>query len=132
MCEFISYIEKGRGKNKKTYFLTGEQVFNSVRGTALQEYTKSKDDLTGHGAIRWFYELEGGTERECTDFSKPDNFPTEIVEAIKKGEMRGFPFPRGLLSTPLDADYTAKCDALVKEMWDLFAIQENRNQVWRD
>ena len=54
-------------------------------------YPKIKDDIYGHGAIKEYYpELKDKKtciEKECTDFSKSDNFPKEIIEAIKKGKM---------------------------------------------
>jgi hypothetical protein len=51
LCDFCSWIEKG----DDILFLTGNDVFNSKRGLELQKYCKSKDDLTGHGAIRWYF-----------------------------------------------------------------------------
>jgi hypothetical protein len=108
MCDFISWIEKGG----EILFLTGNDVFNSNRGLELQKYCKSKDDLTGHGAIRFFFgtddkPIQGGTERECTNFSTPAKFPKQIVKAIKKGQMWGFEngLPRELLTAPAYAEY---------------------------
>ena len=108
MCEFISYIEK----NGEVLFLTGDDVFNTKRGKQLQKHCKSADDLTGHGAIRWYFgiddkPLEGGKERECTDFSSPANFPKPIVKAIKAGLMAGFKdgTPQELLTNPAWAEY---------------------------
>ena len=91
MCDFVSWIEK----DDEVLFLTGQDVFNTKRGKELQRYCGSKDDLTGHGAIRWYFgnhegnevvPLKGGKERECTDFSSPDKFPKQIVKSIKRGE----------------------------------------------
>ena len=99
-------------------FLSGEQVFNTPRGKELQEFCQSKDDLTGHGAIRWFYGLDSGEgkDQECTDFSSPKNFPAVIVEAIRAGKMAGFgDVPKGLLRGPLYKDYQAKGDPLDKD-----------------
>ena len=108
MCEFISYIEK----NGEVLFLTGDDVFNTKRGKQLQKHCKSADDLTGHGAIRWYFgiddkPLEGGKERECTDFSSPANFPKPIVKAIKAGLMAGFKdgTPQELLTNTARAEY---------------------------
>jgi hypothetical protein len=108
MCEFISYIEK----NGEVLFLTGDDVFNTKRGKQLQKHCKSADDLTGHGAIRWYFgiddkPLEGGKEQECTDFSSPANFPEPIVKAIKAGLMAGFKdgTPQELLTNPALAEY---------------------------
>jgi hypothetical protein len=154
MCEFVSWIEKRelvKGK-PKLYYLTGTQIFQTEKGKELQKWCKSKDDLVGHGAIRYFYGLESdeGTNQECTDFTKPLNFPRAIVKAIKDGEMRELGTPQGLLLKPkwdaIDKEYQTKWDAIYKEyqtkrdaidkeyqlaFWDLFAIKENRAEAWR-
>lgn len=128
MSEFASWIEK----DDRVYFLVANQIFNTTRGKALQKYCLSSDDYNGHGAIRYYYGFYGGDNRECTDFSTPNNFPPEIVDAIKKGKFKGVAsFPEVLLLLPLDDDYWAKCKLLYDEQWDLLAIPENRNPVWR-
>jgi len=101
MCEFVSWIEK----DGTLVYLTGEDVFNTKRGKELQEYCIDLDDLSGHGAIRWYYNFEGGKNFECTDFSAPDNFPAEIVEVIKSGKMRGMGLSKQLLTKPALAEY---------------------------
>jgi hypothetical protein len=110
MCEFVSWIEK----DGAILFLTGNDVFNTKWGKELREHCGNDDDLVGHGAIRYYYNLSSdtGINKECTDFTKPSNFPDEIVKAIKNGEMRGFSFPPGLLCKPLNEDYWAKLKAL--------------------
>ncbi len=98
MCEFVSWIEKKEGDKVKVYFLTGKQIFASPRGEAFRKWSGNQDDYTGHGAIRFYYDFEGGENKECTDFSMPDNFPDVIVRAIKRGDMAGFKaMPTGLL-----------------------------------
>ena len=124
MCDYISWIAKG----DEVLFLTGDDVFNTKRGRELQKYCISQNDLTGHGAIRWYFgkddkPLEGGKERECTDFSTPDNFPKIIVKAIKRGEMWGFKdgTPARLLTAPALAEYqkvTAPAEAEYQKVRD--------------
>jgi len=96
MSRFISWIEVGAGNIK---FLTGRDIFESDRGQLLQARTAARH-LVGHGSIRFYYRLRNdyGTNRECTDFSSPDNFPPDIVDAIRAGAFRGLGTPRGLLS----------------------------------
>ena len=97
MCEFISWIEK----EGTVLFLNPNDVYDTKRGKELQDYCKDNRDLIGHGAIKWFYSITTDVaERECIDFSSPNNFPPEIADAIKKGLMAGFdvPFPKGLLA----------------------------------
>lgn len=101
MCEFASWVEK----DDKVYFLTANQVFNTTRGKALQKYCGNSDDYVGHGAIRQYYNLKDGTNRECTDFSTPDNFPIEIADAIKGGKFRGITVVKELLTQPALAEY---------------------------
>ena len=112
MCEFISWIEKD-GKN---YFLTSADLA-SKRGIKLREHCGDDDDLVGHGALRWYYGgFEGGTKKECTDFSTPLNFPAEIVEAIKAGKFRGMGYPVGLLNEAARAEF----DKVVDPAWAEF------------
>ena len=153
MCEFVSWIEK----DDEVLFLTGEDVFHTKRGKELQKYCSSKDDLTGHGAIRWYFAkddipLQGGKEKECTDFSTPDNFPKAIVKAIKRGEMAGFQddIPLELLMASAWAEYEKVAASALAEyekvraparaeynkvsnnkFWALFADVNNRNPKWR-
>jgi hypothetical protein len=141
MCEFISWIEKGNA----VLFLTGEDVFHTKKGKELQKYCGSNRDYTGHGAIGYFYANEdgklmrGGTENGCTDFSTPDNFPPEIVKAIKLGQMRGLGIAPQLLTKPAWAEYdkvkqTAWAEyEKVKQtaFWDLFKVKKNRVEAWR-
>ena len=146
MCEFVSWVEK----DGKVFFLTGEDVFETKRGKELQKYCKSADDFPGHGAIRWYYNFTGGTDKECTDFSSPDNFPNEIVAAIKSGKMRGLSIEEQLLTRPAWAEYEKieqpawaeyeKIEQLAlaeykkirqSAFWDLSMNKKNRNKVWR-
>ncbi len=125
MCNFASWIEH----DNKVYFLTGNQVFNTLRGKALQEWCRNPDDHVGHGAIRYYYDLaEGvGENKECENFSKPGNFPPEIVKALKNGAMRGAPMPRGLLIDAIYAKCQPELDA-IKAKWqaELDAIDAKR------
>ena len=86
MCQRYSWIEKGG----KVIFLTADDVFKTKRGRALQKWDTCRDDRHGHGAIRWYYNFTGGIDKECTDFSTPKNFPSELQEAIVTGKMWGF------------------------------------------
>ena len=104
MCQFASWIEH-RGTVK---FLTYDLLHNTRRGKGLQEWSQNIiDDFNGHGAIRWFYGLapDEGVDRECTDFSTPDNFPSSIVDAIKKGKMRSMGIGLGLLTQQAMDEY---------------------------
>ena len=111
MCEFISWKEIKTKTGTEILFLTHDDIYNTSRGLELQKHT-TKDDFVGHGAIAFYYQIDAnkGTNKECTDFSTPDNFPPEIVAALKSGRMWGMVnfFPKGLLRAPLYADYKAK------------------------
>ena len=157
MCQFVSWIEK----DGAVLFLTGKQVYHTKRGKELRDYTKNTGDMVGHGAIRWFYEIDGGKDIECTDFRSPSNFPAVIIEAIKGGEMRGMGTPNGLLTRKAYAEYLKVCAAAYTEylkvsaaawaeyekvrnaasaeyekvidaaFWDLFDDPRNRRKKWR-
>ena len=101
MCEFASW----KVYNKKVYFLKDLDL-NTREGRKLLDKTVIAD-LCGHGAIESFYpELKGkGENKECTDFSSPDNFPLEIVEAIKDGKMTRFGIETVLLTESAWAEY---------------------------
>jgi len=103
MCEFVSWVEL----DNKIHFLTAKQIFGTLRGKELQRFCGNSDDYTGHGAIRHYYKIaqHSGINGECTDFSKPDNFPAEIVRAIKDGKFRGLAIPEELLTQQARAEY---------------------------
>jgi len=139
MCKFVSWIEK----DGVLWYLTDKDI-QSKRGKEYRDYNPCRDDDRGHGAIRWFYDLKGGKERECFDFSTPSNFPSEIVEAIKQGNFsRWFgPVPDGLLVAPLYAEYGAKVAPLYADYqakrapldyqtWLLVTESQNRSEAWR-
>jgi hypothetical protein len=108
MCEFVSWIEK----DGTVLFLTHADVYDTVRGKELQAFCKTKQDYVGHGVIRFFFELSetSGINKECTNFSSPNNFPTEIADAIKAGKMWGFGNPQGLLGKVALAKYNKVCN----------------------
>ena len=83
MCQFISW-KFYEGKN---YFLTNEDLDTKEGKKLLKSDVIA--DLYGHGALQSYYpELEHkGNNLECSDFSSPDNFPKEIVKAIKQGKL---------------------------------------------
>lgn len=93
MCEFLSWVEK----DKKIHFLTPELIYSTPRGKALQKFCQSTEDYLGHGAIKFYFDVEGGENKECTDFSIPDNFPPKIVKAIKSGDFKGFTFRKSVV-----------------------------------
>ena len=159
MCEFVSWIEV----KDKILFLTAYDIFETKQGRKLQACCQSPDDYMGHGAIRFFYEISSNTgiNRECTDFSSPDNFPPEIGKAIKEGKMRGLGLSKQLLLPRAWAEYKKIEQPALAEyekiqqsawaeyekieqpalaeyekirqpvFWDLFANPKNRVKKWR-
>ena len=116
MCEFISAV-KGTGKagNNKWYYLTHDLIHNTPTGQLLQQKYGGAD-LLGHSAIREYFALRDGWGEnwECTDFSTPNNFPDEIVSAIKRGEFRGLGHPSALLTEPAEKLYNETIDTAWK------------------
>jgi len=82
MCQFISWIEH----DNHNYFLTTKDLETKEGKKLLQKDVR--DDIQGHGAIRAYYpELKNmGINKECEDFSNPNNFPNDIIRAIKTGQ----------------------------------------------
>lgn len=81
MCKAISWIEK----NGEILFLDDDDIL-SKRGKKLIDYN-GNIDIQGHGAVRWFWDVKEGVNKECSDFSNPDNFPEKIVNKIIAGKM---------------------------------------------
>ena len=103
MCHFISWIDL----EGQLYYLTSKEL-RSKRGKELKEYLGSAyaDDVVGHGAIDWYYDLKGlGVHKECTNFSSPANFPDEIVRKIKSGAFMGMGVCPELLNKAALAEY---------------------------
>ena len=148
MCEFVSWVEhKG-----KVYFLTDRDL-ETRQGRDVIVYCGAnwQDDIKGHGAIREYYGIAGGTDHECTDFSDSDNFPPEIVEAIKEGQFRFFGVALGVLTESALVAYEevqnsalaayeevqkpawlAAYEAIKKStFWALAVKKDNRTNVWQ-
>jgi hypothetical protein len=102
MCQFVSWIEHGG----EVYYLKD----SDLKPKKFNEYKKYNprwyEDIMGHGAIRYFYpELKRGKERECTNFSTPNNFPVEIVKAIKEGKLSLIGIDINLLNSKGQSEY---------------------------
>lgn len=97
MCDFVSWVELPNGKHR---FLTREQL-ETQRGAELIEHVASREDLCGHGAIRWYYGIPDhmGANRECSWFRDKKFHPPEIVRAIETGLMEGIGRSIALLSS---------------------------------
>ena len=110
MCEFISWVEH----ENTLYYLTAN-LLNTKEGRDLKKFlgTAYAEDIKGHGAIERYFGIKG-KHHECTDFSSPNNFPAEIVKAMKAGAFRGIGIPDAsqVLTKKAYADYRSKRDAL--------------------
>ena len=96
MCHFVSW----KDLEGELYYLTCSDL-STKKGRELRKYlgTKFADDIMGHGAIDWFFELNGkGINKEVDDFSSPENFPKEIADKIKKGMFEDIGFDESLLN----------------------------------
>jgi hypothetical protein len=157
MCEFASWKEyKG-----KVYFIKDTDL-NTKEGKKLLK-PEVIADICGHGAIENYYpELAGqGFNKECTDFSTTDNFPKEVVRAIKSGKLTRFGISLQLLNDKGQREYEkVKGPALAEyekvrgqaaaeyekvkgpawaeyekvrgpAFWKIFKDLRNRNELWR-
>ena len=140
MCERYSWIEK----DGAVLFLTPYDVYETKRGKELQAYSRQSEDYVGHGAIRFYFDLSSnsGVEKECIDFSTPDNFPPDLVRAIKAGKMWDFGIVgemRVMLTDKAQAEYDkvrvetwAEYDKACTEVWAIiWTNPANRISVWR-
>ena len=103
MCDFVSWIEY----QDQIFFLKNSDLSTKEGRELLKpEY---RDDISGHGAIRKYYPELGnkGTNKECTDFSTPDYFPSEIVTAIKRGQLSKIGICEQILTQPALEQYEA-------------------------
>ena len=76
MCEFISWIEKNGG----ILCLTDREVFSEEGREKLKGCLHN--DVIGHGAIRVFYEITGGTDKEVRDFWNVSLLPKELADKL--------------------------------------------------
>ena len=122
MCQFVSWIKHGNN-----VFFLDDLKLNTKEGRELLKQCKD-DDIRGHGAIRAYYpELRKlGTNVECDDFSSPDEFPSEVVEAIKKGIFTEFGVCEDILTEPAYAKYGKVRDAAFAE------YDKVRNAAWAE
>ena len=107
MCQFVSWIEE----DKEVYYLDNNSLMTK-EGKKLLKYLKDNNslcDLQGHGALRRYYPELKGKNKECSDFSTPNNFPKKIVKSIKNMEMTNILFgeekPLGLLNEAGQSEY---------------------------
>jgi hypothetical protein len=103
MSHFLSAVLK----NGNLFYLTSLDI-ESNRGNELRQYTKCIDDLSGHGAIRWFYGIEGGKDIEYRNFADPEKIPEEITNKI----LSAYPFCRWFGIPPpriLNKDIYTEC-----------------------
>ena len=103
MCEFVSWVERYNGKPR---FLTRKELATK-RGVELLSWIANVEDVQGHGAIRRYYRMaeDEGHNRECTNFADSNNLPSEIVKAIKAGDMEGIGISCQLLTPEAWAKY---------------------------
>src|SRR3990167_2915671 len=109
MCQFVSWIEH----DNKNYFLT-EKDLVSKEGRAFLK-ANGTVDIEGHGAIRALYpELGGlGIDKEVSNFKSPENFPKDIVKAIKNGDFDGV----GICLDILNSEGTSEYNKIRRPAW---------------
>ena len=121
MCDFISWIER----EGHIYLFTNKEL-NTKEGRKIQKGLKD-NDVRGHGVIREYWGLKDGVNKECEDFSTPDNFPKEIVKAVKLGQYSEIGFNLDLLNSAGKAEYEK---IRQPAFWDIFQHKKYRNKKW--
>ena len=139
MCDFVSWIEY----DDQILFLTDAEL-NTKRGRELRKYLGNQyyEDIKGHGAIRFYYEIgDKGHNKECTDLSDPNIFPSVITEAIKKGKFSKISLPKNPMQLIRDfalAEYEKVIGSALAEyekvegsaFWKIVRIKKNRVKNW--
>ena len=121
MCNFVSWKEyKGN-----VYFLTNADLETKEGKKLLQK--EYRDDLQGHGAIEHYYpELAGkGINKECEDFSSPDNFPKEIAKALIEGKMSNIGITLDILNNRGRKEYLK----IIQSAWNEY--QKIEQSAWK-
>ncbi len=80
MCDFISWIKK----DGAIFYLTDKEVFSEEGEKKLKGCLHN--DFIGHGAIREFWHIKGGTDHEVRDFWNTEKLPKELAEKLKSIE----------------------------------------------
>jgi len=126
MCDLASWKQTADGK---IYFMDNINLAKYKR----DHPEKSAIDCRGHMAIEEYY-CCGGIDHECTDFSDPSNFPSEIVSAIKAGRMsKHNVFPEGLIqesifdAIPEIAEARSACDEALTAYME---SRSARDEAW--
>jgi hypothetical protein len=143
MCDFISWFQK----DDAVIFLTDDDLATKAGKKLRAIDGMFPDDIKGHGAIQKYYELNDWsfpadfTQKECTDFSTPNNFPPQIVEAIKKcnltqiGVLPDCVFTKaGLVKVKADAEWKkagAEWKKAYAELKKAYAEREKVDAEWR-
>jgi hypothetical protein len=132
MCEFISWIEK----DGQVFFLTAKDL-KSKRGRELKKHCGNDADLVGHGAIRYYFDLIDGKDKECIYFGDPEKFPPEIQQAILNGEFVGMGICLGVLNNQARTEYckmeqAARLEYDKIEMSARLKREKINNQAWSE
>ncbi len=127
MCDFASWKEY----KDKIWFIRGSNLAGKD-GEKMRDYLKEHywHDICGHGAIQHYWGIpEGkGINKECTDFSTPDNFPSAIVEAIKAGDFANVGIVPAEILTEEGKILLAKQDPL----WSRYSkAREAYDKAWK-
>lgn len=103
MCHFVSWIKY----DGASYFLTNNDFLNGPGRELLTD--GYFEDIAGHGAILKVYpELmhkKSAIHNECESFNSPNNFPKEIVQAIKSGKLSLAGKPVDVLTSAAKKEY---------------------------
>jgi len=96
MCEFISWIKLD---NEIVYL--NDDCLKDKKGRELRRHLGKayKEDVKGHGAIRWYYDIEDnvGVNQEC-ESANIKNYPKQIIEDIKNCKFKEIGFNLGFLT----------------------------------
>jgi hypothetical protein len=134
MCEFPSWIEIPEHLQKKygreIFFLTNNEL-KTKRGRELIKYLGPtfNEDVKGHGAINWYYQLEGvGKYKELPNFRSPVDLPQEIAQAIKDCLFSRIGICIQILTLEAKEKVSKTYEALTKPAWKIYKYKT----IWPD
>ena len=117
MCEFISWI-----KLDDEIAYLNDDCLKDKKGRKLRKYLGKayKEDVKGHGAIRWYYDIKNnvGVNQECKS-ANIKNYPKQIIKDIKNCKFKEIGFNLDFLNKPALKKYQDITQLALKKYEDI-------------
>ena len=126
--------------NGKLYYITykdlqterGKDLLVQLR-SKLRTFETDNELYFGDDAIDWYHMLDdSGMYRWSSDFSRPSNFPQEVVEGIKCGEFKLVTLCPEILNIEARINYSKELSKLYAECKSITNTAEIRYEYYTD